>query len=158
MWSITLFGTGSSSMDNEYEGYLYAANLDVRQVRDNIGLGLSDRLEMTAYHTQQAAEKMLKSVIAEHTDELFVTHKIDHLLSVARDRGWLSFSDELIQKGSFLSNFATSTRYATSKDISEGEVLEAIRDHDEIVRMIIENGYQAIPIHVGEAIEGSAFP
>lgn len=138
---------GSSSMADEYAGYLYAANLDVQQVRDNLGLGLTDRLEMTAYHTQQAAEKMLKAVIAEHTDELFITHKVDHLLSITRDRGWLDFPDEYIRKGSFLAGFATSTRYATAKDISEGEVVEAIRDHDEIARMIIENGYQAILIH-----------
>ena len=62
-----------------------AAGLDLRAVR-----GMSDREvfsdEIAGFHAQQAAEKLLKAWLAIHGQVFPLTHNLDVLLDILRDR------------------------------------------------------------------------
>lgn len=75
--------------DTEYTGFMYAAHRDVLVV-ENLAKEIDPYTEAIAFHSQQAAEKMVKNVFIQNGIVPSKTHSVDELLSKAIDSGWLS--------------------------------------------------------------------
>jgi HEPN domain-containing protein len=78
---------------------LIDAVLEARQVHD----------ETIGYHVQQAAEKLLKAVLAAHGVVYRRTHNLDELILLLSGNG-ISFPDDLLPVRSF-TTFAVEPRY-----------------------------------------------
>lgn len=75
--------------DTEYTGFMYAAHRDVLIV-ENLAKEIDPYTEAIAFHSRQAAEKMVKNVFIQNGIVPSKTHSVDELLSKAIDSGWLS--------------------------------------------------------------------
>lgn len=81
--------------DTEYTGFMYAAHRDVLVV-ENLAKEIDPYTEAIAFHSQQAAEKMVKNVFIQNGIVPSKTHSVDELLSKAIDSGWLSVEPPVI--------------------------------------------------------------
>ena len=81
--------------DTEYTGFMYAAHRDVLVV-ENLAKEIDPYTEAIAFHSQQAAEKMVKNVFIQNGIVPSKTHSVDELLSKAIDSGWLSVQTPVI--------------------------------------------------------------
>lgn len=133
-------------MDNEYRGLLYAASVDVETVNALCSLGIEKYSESIGYHSQQAAEKLVKSVFESSNKSFPFTHNIATLLNKARDLKLLTFDDGILECASYLSSIIALTRYADAPDFQEGEAIDAMRAFEAISRMIANNGYESISL------------
>ncbi len=65
--------------------------------------------EILGFHAQQAAEKMLKAILAFHQIRYPFTHRLADLIDMLRDNG-ISFPDRF-EDARFLTPFAVELRY-----------------------------------------------
>ena len=74
--------------DTEYTGFMYAAHRDVLVV-ENLAKEIDPYTEAIAFHSQQAAEKMVKNVFIQNGIVPSKTHSVDEA-SVESHRFWLA--------------------------------------------------------------------
>lgn len=79
-----------------------------------------------AYHTQQAVEKMMKSVIAKYGHRANLTHNIT-ALSKDMDELGLSYPDWLRERDDELTSWSTTIRYNANFKSDYEEIAETIR-------------------------------
>ena len=96
--------------DTEYTGFMYAAHRDVLVV-ENLAKEIDPYTEAIAFHSQQAAEKMVKNVFIQNGIVPSKTHSVDELLSKAIDSGWLSVEPPVIDAAINISMHAVAARY-----------------------------------------------
>lgn len=125
--------------DTEYTGFMYAAHRDVLVV-ENLAKEIDPYTEAIAFHSQQAAEKMVKNVFIQNGIVPSKTHSVDELLSKAIDSGWLSVEPQVIDAAINISMHAVAARYSQMPDIDRGEALQAIADCNTIAKSLAENG------------------
>ena len=113
--------------DTEYTGFMYAAHRDVLIV-ENLAKEIDPYTEAIAFHSRQAAEKMVKNVFIQNGIVPSKTHSVDELLSKAIDSGWLSVEPQVIDAAINISMHAVAARYSQMPDIDRGEALQAIAD------------------------------
>lgn len=133
-------------MGSEFRGLLYAASVDVETIEALSSLGVARYAESIGYHSQQAAEKLVKSVFEKNNVAFPFTHNISSLLIRAHDLGFLDFDDKHLEHASYLSSLISLTRYADAPDFQEGEALDAMRAFKAISQMISDNGYESITL------------
>lgn len=133
--------------DAEYTGFMYAAHRDALVV-ENLAKEIDPYTEAIAFHSQQAAEKMVKNVFIQNGIVPSKTHSVDELLSKAIDSGWLSVEPQVIDAAINISMHAVAARYSQMPDIDRGEALQAIADCNTIARSLAENGYDSVEIKV----------
>lgn len=97
--------------DTEYTGFMYAAHRDVLVV-ENLAKEIDPYTEAIAFHSQQAAEKMVKNVFIQNGIVPSKTHSVDELLSKAIDSGWLSVEPPVIDAAINISMHAVAARYS----------------------------------------------
>lgn len=134
---------------SEYIGYMYAAHKDVRVIEALASIDLAEHCEAIAFHGQQAAEKMVKSLFIENGQVPPKSHDVGDLLAKAIDAGWVKATAESVQAAIDLTLYAVAARYETSPDISEGEARKAIRDCNLIADMLANNKYECVRIEIG---------
>jgi HEPN domain-containing protein len=101
--------------------WLVHARNDLKLAR----LGLEHRVlpELVCFHSQQAAEKALKTVLLHKRIEFPLTHDLEQLLGILREAG-VPFPGEVEEIG-LLTPYAVETRYPgycgaiTPKDVKE---------------------------------------
>lgn len=133
----------------QYEGFLYPASKDVFAIEalcDNIDL----HCEAICFHAQQAAEKMVKSVYAEHDEEPPRTHDIAYLLIQAGEKEWLAAPDSVMEAAARLTSFAVMARYEFSRDISGVEARLAIENCNQVAQLLENEGYRSISIKLAQ--------
>ena len=123
--------------DTEYTGFMYAAHRDVLVV-ENLAKEIDPYTEAIAFHSQQAAEKMVKNVFIQNGIVPSKTHSVDELLSKAIDSGWLSVEPPVIDAAINISMHAVAARYSQMPDIDRGEALQAIADCNTIAKSLAE--------------------
>lgn len=133
--------------DTEYTGFMYAAHRDVLVV-ENLAKEIDPYTEAIAFHSLQAAEKMVKNVFIQNGIVPSKTHSVDELLSKAIDSGWLSVEPQVIDAAINISMHAVAARYSQMPDIDRGEALQAIADCNTIAKSLAENGYDSVEIKV----------
>ena len=134
----------------EYTGLLYAASKDVLAIEALAAASLSDHCEAISFHSQQAAEKMVKNIFLENGHVPPKSHDVGDLLSKAISEKWISATPEAIQAAIDLTLYAVAARYETTPDISLGEASKAIKDCNVVAKMLRDNGYESISIHEQE--------
>ncbi len=138
-------------MDSEYTGFLYAASKDVSAIEALAAAGVENHCEIISFLSQQAAEKMMKSVFTKNGVVPNKTHSVDDLLATAIEKEWLEASEEAINAASNVSMHAVAARYSHTPDITRGEALQAIADCNTVCEMLMDNGYDGIVIQVSAA-------
>ena len=99
--------------DTEYTGFMYAAHRDVLVV-ENLAKEIDPYTEAIAFHSQQAAEKMVKNVFIQNGIVPSKTHSVDELLSKAIDSGWLSGEPPVIDACMRLQHVIPRCRISTA--------------------------------------------
>ena len=136
-------------MANDYEGFLFAAANDVHAIEALAQISIETHSEVIAFHAQQASEKVLKHVFAEHDETAPKTHAVDELLARAVELGWLSEGAlACSEAAASLTQFAVLARYTRARAIGVGEALQAMADYKQIVEMLEKEGYAAVPLAV----------
>ncbi len=89
-----------------YEEWLLKADHDLKSAEILVN---SELLDTSIYHTQQCAEKALKSFLVYNEQEIEKTHHLKPILEkcIAIDENFINLIDDAI----FLSPFATGFRY-----------------------------------------------
>ena len=113
--------------DTEYTGFMYAAHRDVLVV-ENLAKEIDPYTEAIAFHSQQAAEKMVKNVFIQNGIVPSKTHSVDELLSKAIDSGWLSVEPPVIDAAINISMHAVAARYSQMPDNQGRSTLPARRE------------------------------
>ena len=80
--------------DEEYTGFMYAAHRDVLVI-EALAKDVDPYTEAIAFHSQQAAEKMVKNVFVQNGTVPGKTHSVDELLSSAIEAGWLQVEPKI---------------------------------------------------------------
>ena len=93
-------------MASERTGFLYAAGKDVQAIEALVADGVENHCEIISFLSQQAAEKMVKSVFVKNGAIPNKTHNVDDLLATALDNGWLSATETAIDAASNVSMHA----------------------------------------------------
>lgn len=128
-------------------GYLYAAYRDVTCVEALLGLDVSEFSEAIAFHSQQAAEKQLKSVYVDIGIIPPRTHDLLLLLDYLVDKSAFNIDKPTIEASSRLTRHAVASRYSFSREVGVADALEAVSDCNVIAKTIGDNGYEAILIN-----------
>ena len=136
-------------MADERTGFLYAAGKDVSAIEALAENGVENHCEIISFLSQQAAEKMVKSVFVKNGAVPNKTHNVDDLHAAAIERGWLAATEEAINAASNVSMHAVIARYTQAPDITCGEALQAVAYCNTVAKMLVENGYEAIVIDLG---------
>ena len=131
--------------DAEHTGFMYAAHRDVLVI-EALAKDVDPYTEAIAFHSQQAAEKMVKNVFVQNGTVPGKTHSVDELLSSAIEAGWLQVEPKVIDAAISISMHAVAARYSQAPDINRGEALQAIADCNTIASSLAENGYDSISI------------
>lgn len=100
------------------------------------------------YHSQQFAEKLLKSVYQSNDLVAARSHDLLRLATKLEEMGLLSFTDEAWRACAFLNQCEASIRYVTFTESQYGEALEALAHANEIAKEVGENGYRTLHIDV----------
>jgi HEPN domain-containing protein len=97
------------------------------------------QVEISAYHSQQSAEKALKAYILFSGNEPPRSHNLDELRSICEqsEAGFAEFHDDCLR----LSPYATSTRYPQKTEILQEEAESLIAKS----KAIYEYVYSLIP-------------
>ncbi len=132
--------------DVEYRGYLYAASKDVLAIEALSGVDTELHSEAIAFHSQQAAEKMIKAVYTTNGAIPPKLHDIGKLLSKAIENGWLTCDKSSVEAAVHLSAYAVAARYESAREIGKGEAIQAMADCNAIAKMLKANGYEVILI------------
>ena len=103
--------------------------------------------DITVYHIQQAAEKMIKHILNINGIIPEKTHQIEPLLREARERRFLELSDDEICEVSDLSAYATDPSYPSERSrIIIEDVMKAVTLYNKLARCLERNGYPALYI------------
>ena len=132
-----------------YSYRLFAAANDVQAIEALAQISAETHSEVIAFHAQQASEKVLKHVFAEHGEAAPKTHAVDELLARAVELGWLS--EEALacsEAAANLTQFAVLARYTQARDIGVGEALQAMAGYKRLVEMLEKEGYAAVPLAI----------
>jgi len=122
--------------DRAVAAFLEDARLDLELAE----FALSKKNRLGAFHVQQAAEKLIKAVRAQHELTLGSSHELDDLVEGSKHRGieaipeGAAFRDELAGLSS-LTQYATTFRYPTASGktrpldfVALGERLDSVVD------------------------------
>ena len=85
-----------------------------------------------AYHTEQAVEKALKSILSAKNIEAGVTHNIQTLCDEL-DAAKIYCPEWIKDKAYDISSWATTIRYNTNFKADHDEILEIINGADELI-------------------------
>lgn len=132
-------------MGEEYSGFLYAAYKDKLTVEALLP-AVEVHTESIAFHSQQLAEKVMKSLFVQNAAVPPKTHAVDDLLAVAAEKGWLVPTSKAVEAASGITVHAVAARYTDAPDISKGEALRAVADANVIADMVSAAGYDAVRI------------
>ncbi|HLB93851.1 MAG TPA: HEPN domain-containing protein [Candidatus Babeliales bacterium] len=95
-------------------------------------------LDMTAYATQQSAEKALKAYLIFKQQVVPRTHDLEKLLVECIKHDYIF--DQLRSETKFLSPYATYTRYPDDRfNIDRQEAIEAIHCAEKILKFVKNN-------------------
>jgi len=91
-------------------------------------------VEIICYHCQQSAEKALKGFLFLHDHEIRKTHDLTLLWKdcVAIDERLSGVENECIN----LTDFSVNVRYPYTLEISESDMVQALRDAERIIQLI----------------------
>jgi HEPN domain-containing protein len=87
-------------------------------------------VEIICYHCEQAAEKYLKGYLVAHGIFPPKTHELEKLCAMCSEIN--NQFDEIVTLCSFLTQFATQTRYPHEMNITETHVKHAISNAESI--------------------------
>ncbi|WP_296010328.1 HEPN domain-containing protein [uncultured Adlercreutzia sp.] len=135
-------------MASERTGFLYAAGKDVQAIEALAADGVENHCEIISFLSQQAAEKMVKSIFVKNGVVPNKTHNVDDLLATAIENEWLAATETAIDAASNVSMHAVAARYTQMPDITRGEALQAIADCNAIAKLLADNGYDFVQIEV----------
>jgi HEPN domain-containing protein len=133
---------------DDYRGFLYAAHKDALAAEALASLDVATHAEAIAFHAQQAAEKIVKSVFTSNGSVPSKTHAIDELVAQAIKVGWLSAQPDELDAAADLGMYAVVARYKTSPNMDAGEALNAIADCNKVADMVERFGYPVVRIAV----------
>lgn len=133
-------------MAERLTGFLYAASKDISAIealkRDSARI----HTEAIAFHSQQAAEKLLKSIFLEKGVPAPRTHDLVHLIELAQEKRWLTCSKREIEAAMALNDYAVAARYEFAPEVGEGEALHAIAHCNAIADLVRRNGFPSLGI------------
>lgn len=96
-------------------------------------------IEILGFHAQQAAEKMLKAVLAFHQLRYPFTHRITDLIDMLKDNG--IFLPEKFEDARFLTPFAVDLRYdflhSEDENLDQAATLALLQEMREWVIAIV---------------------
>jgi HEPN domain-containing protein len=92
-------------------------------------------IEIVCYHSQQAAEKMLKAFLIAKSEALMKTHDLVALLNQCRK--YSADFDKCAKSCVTLTTFATLSRYPSNVEITEQQMKQAINDTRVIMDFLI---------------------
>ena len=133
-------------MGSPLTGFLYAASKDLSALEVLRRDSAREHAEAIAFHSQQAAEKLLKNVFLENGIPAPRTHDLVHLIELAQGQGWLTCTREEIEAAMALSDYAVAARYEFSPEIGEGEALQAIAFCKRIAQLVARNGFPSAEV------------
>lgn len=107
-----------------------------------------DVAPIICYHSQQFAEKLLKSIYQAKGLPVERTHDLLKLASKLEDAGLLELSDDAYSACSFLNQCGASIRYSTFVEAQNGEAMEAIVLANLIAEEIGDAGFNTWHIDV----------
>lgn len=100
------------------------------------------------YHSQQFAEKLLKSIYQAKGLPVERTHDLLKLATKLEDMGLLKLSEDAFDGCSYLNQCGASIRYSTFADTQNGEAMEAILRANLIADEIGDAGFNTWHINV----------
>lgn len=100
------------------------------------------------YHSQQFAEKLLKSIYQAKGLPVERTHDLLKLATKLEGIGLLKLSDDAFDACAFLNQCGASIRYSTFADAQNGEAMEAILRANFIAEEIGDAGFNTWHIDV----------
>jgi uncharacterized protein (UPF0333 family) len=136
-------------MDN----YLYHAIKDITGIQ-YLAANIEANAELICFLCQQAAEKLIKHVIADNGKEPSYTHNLNTLLKESSQH--LDITKELKDACMQLSPMATTTRYTSGKEIDKGMVIQSIRSFHTVSAAITKAGYPELEIDLSLSHEPHA--
>lgn len=136
---------------NKYQGFMYSAYKDILAL-EALGEFGGIHYEAMAFHAQQAAEKMLKNALTENGIVPPKTHNIDDLLTIAKENRILAPEKQDIIAAVQLSQYAVKIRYSQIPDIQAGEVISAIKNCNQISKMLDKAGFESIKIETPKSL------
>lgn len=136
---------------NKYQGFMYAAYKDVLAL-EALGEFNDVHYEAMAFHAQQAAEKMIKNASVEKGIIPPRTHDIRGLLILAVENKVLAPEKQDIIAAVQLSQYAVTVRYSQIPDIQAGEVISAIKNCNQISKMLDKAGFESIKIETPKSL------
>jgi|APCry1669188970_1035186.scaffolds.fasta_scaffold03908_2 HEPN domain-containing protein len=124
--------------------WLSRANDDlsvIEKIIDNINL-----TNMSAFHAQQAVEKILKGVIEEYEIGFVKTHKLEFLL--AKVRKYITFDVDITQIKR-LDEVYTETRYPSDLGLLPygKPTIEDVREFQEFAKSLYDNADALLKLH-----------
>lgn len=127
--------------------FLDAAVPDVKDVMRALTFP-DPTVETIVYHTQQAAEKMIKNVLDVNGILPRKTHEIEALLEEARRQGLLSITDEEILEVAPLTDYEEKPRYPPDqRTITSEDVTKALTLYNKVVYYLERDGYPTLHIN-----------
>ena len=130
----------------ELKGFMYAASKDVDAASANYAINIDRFAESIAFHSQQAAEKMVKAALASSGVVPDQTHKIDSLVKELATAKNIALNQEVIEAATDLTYHAVSTRYAFTRECDGGMALTAIQNCNVIADFLSANGFESLHI------------
>lgn len=131
-------------MANGFTGFLYAASKDISALEALCRDSVAGHAEAIAFHAQQAAEKLLKSIFLEKGVPAPRTHDLVYLLELARNESWIDCTKGEIEAAMALSDYAVAARYEFTSEIGDEEALQAVSYCNDIAGLLARNGFQTI--------------
>ena len=108
------------------------------------------------YHSQQFAEKLLKSIYQANGLPVERTHDLLKLATKLEDVGLLKLSEDALKGCGFLNQCGASIRYSTFADVQNGEAMEAILRANLLAGEIGDAGFNTwhidVPINFLKAV------
>ncbi len=118
-------------MREEVQEWIEKAERDLKVAKDNVALG---NYETVCFHSQQSAEKAMKSLYIKKFDALLKIHDIALLAKK------LNAPEEIVSLSHRLSTYYVSTRYpGPDEPISKEDANSAIKMAQEVLAWVKKN-------------------
>ena len=122
------------NINNETAEWIRLAGMDIATAHHMFETFTPKPLEIVCFHSQQAAEKMLKSFLVSQGIEPPKTHDMQVLLEMCIEIDG-SF-DEIYEEAIMLTNYAVRFRYPAELGITELDTKKALENADKIMLFV----------------------
>ena len=124
------------NVNSEISEWIRLADMDLATAHHMFDTYHPKPLEIVCFHSQQAAEKILKCYLVSKGIEYPKIHDMQVLIEMC-----IEFDDEfnnIYVEATTLTNYAVSLRYPTELGIEESDTIKAIENSDKVMKFVRE--------------------